>query len=436
MLRRHPIATGTRLAGKYAISLMIAAGMLFAAGDLPLYAQVELTVDTTKRDYLLEEQVYVTVTARNTGSSSVRLYGNLQPESPFLDVLVARPGEPFAALDLGHASATKEDWERSAAVLEPGDVWSASLDLTLHGNAAASCMESLLSQPGIYTVRIAYSPYGTSDGGEAAIVSSDLELSVSQPERAEAAAYSLLSAGKEEAGWNTVWIPTVGRIAIYEAVAAGYPQSEYADDALFYLAAALNAQVWGKEGTEAALSNYQRAAGCLESVALAAGDSPLGVRAMRLAASYYGRVGDIRRAQELFQEAIVAPAATDDDRRTGVLWLQRLEEGGWQQYGRPDHAKVPVQISVPLRSLACALGYTVNWDGKAKSVELRSTGVSSTLQPTISAVCINGEVRTGARVAVADGVTYVSPNVIATLVAASKGDADILPATALLAKAR
>ncbi len=265
--------------------------------------------------------------------------------------------------------------------------------------------------------------------------SNEVRLVVTEPEGIDRAAYDLLQSGAQTHD-DGPWTLKEEQADCYETLLGKFPDSRYALPTLYYLA-----QLYDFKGTQTlrgspeAVGYLQEATALYLNVAEAAAGTPPGLRAKRLAARCFAKLGDVATAQALLEEAFLSPAATDDDRTRALAWLGYLEEKGFERVSGIVSATAP--LALPLRRFAEAVGFSVDWASATKTVVVSSSKVRSTFRAGDQSILLNGtpRTRTGLRTSLKDGRIYVSPSVIATLMAEKYGQGIANAFPNLIAKA-
>ena len=134
-------------------------------------------------------------------------------------------------------------------------------------------------------------------------------------------------------------------------------------------------------------------------------------------------------AQDLLEQSFLSPAATDYDRLEALSWMDHVESGEFERSGGLFVESQGVKLSLPLRALAKALGFSVGWVAASNTATISSPRMKASLRPDEDDMMVNGVRRIGVRTSLKDGRTLVSPSVIATLMAEhyGKGMADAFP---------
>lgn len=396
--------------------LLCAAAVLGAA---PARGELALQISTDKTQYLVDEPLYVTVTVRNVGKQDTQIVRLFHPGDLLSFEIVPPDGKPYEYAPWVAFSMLPGGFERAAGRLLPGEQYSAAVDLTYDGTRG-----TVLSRAGPYTIRGRYAIRDGLPGGPVDARSDELRLTVKEPEGVDRAAHDVLRKGArthDRGPWNAA----AEQRACYERALREFPRSRYAPYVRFYLAQVYDCDgtfsFRNLRGTKKGEALIRRAAGLFLVVAKEASGTPLGAEAIRLAASRFAGVGDVARAQALFEEAFTSPRATDEDRLEVLSSLGHLESGLYQhESGLAPEMKI-TRLRLPLRRFAEAMGLSVAWDPKTKSLRLRGPKVQAGLKPGEYSMYISGGFRTDVTVSVKDGRTLVSRSVIAALMAAQQG---------------
>jgi hypothetical protein len=383
---------------------------------MPAGADLSLELTSPKPHYLLDEPLFVTATVRNVGDSDAHILRLLDLALARLTLDIAPPGErarryrPWVTGDIGLRGL--------AALLlhlRPGDKYGAALDITCEGRMATTT----LSRPGKYVIRATYAIPEDWPGGPVALHSNELSVVVAEPGGTDRAAYDLLQdapQAEERGPWNAYR----EQASCYEALLRDFPESGYAIYARFYLAQVYEgrAHADARRSPPDAAADIRRAAGLYASVAEEAIDAPLGVYAKRLAGRCFAAVRDNAAAQALFEEAFLAPAATEADRLEVVGWLSHVQNGIFLEALRLPPRGPPSDLRLPLRAFARVLGLSVERDAAANTVTVSGPGVQCTMRPGADDMVLNGTQRTRVTISVKDGRVLVSGSVIAALMEA------------------
>jgi hypothetical protein len=389
-------------------------GCFLLLAGIAAAADLQLLLTSPKNQYLPDEPLFVTVTLSNVAIAEVAALRLLDPGDGVVSFQITAPGEERHNYCPWVRSAwTLDGLAETAIYLNPGAQYSASVDLTYEMRDGGR--PTVLSQPGEYVIVASYAMPEGWPADRLAAWSNELRLLVTEPRGIDRAAYDLLQSGARTHD-DGPWTLKEEQADCYETLLAKFPDSRYALPTLYYLA-----QLYDFKGTQIlrgtpeAVEYLEEAAALYLSVAAAAVGGPPGLRATRAAARCFAKLGDVAAAQALLEEAFLSPAATDDDRVKALSRLGYLEEGGFERVSGIASATTP--LALPLRRLAEALGFSLDWASPTKTVTVSSSRLRSTIRPLEDSVMVNGLRRIGVRTSLKDGRTLVSPSVIATLMA-------------------
>lgn len=385
---------------------------------MPARADLVLEIVSPKTHYLLDEPLFVTVTIRNAGAADVPIFRALDPGSGFLTFEIVPPGEqPRQYKPLVSGQWSLRGLAEQVVHLGSGERYSSAADLTCEAG-----VQTVLSQAGEYVIRALYAIREGLPAGPVTIRSNELSLLITQPQGRDRAAYEALYQGARTADRGP-WNSYSDQAACYEQLLHEFAESGYAIHARFYLA-----QVYESDGGEGSLRGTPDGAGLLQkagvlyaSVAEEAGDTPLGVYAKRVAGRCFANLGDVAQAQVLFEQAFLAPGATDGDRLEVLSWLGHLQSGLFQESAGLGRPSTTTQLRLPLRPFAEALGFSVDWDSTTRTVVVRNSKVGCTLQPHKDLMVINGTEHTGVTMSLKDGHLKVPVSVIDALMTEQRG---------------
>jgi hypothetical protein len=422
-------------------SLMAALGSVCVLSTLAVgtaRADLSLQISSAKTRYLVDEPLFVTVIVRNQGPADAAISRYLDPMLGLLTFEVVPPGEsarPYGQCT--HASLDRSGLANTVVNLAPGEQYSGVAELTCEVKDRQGGL--LLSAAGNYILRGTYAIPEGWPVPPLKVQSNDLSLEVLDPEGEDRAAHEILLQGAATAG-HALWSAAREQASCYETLLREYPGSGYAIHAKWYLAQVYHCDgtigQLGLRGTPAAVTALENAAALCLSVAADAGQTPLALMAVRLAATESAMVGRASEAQALLQQTFLSPAATDDDRLDAVRLMEHVETGlFYEESGLASGKVATTQVRLPLRQFARALGLSLSWDPATKTTTIRGRKVKSTLQPGKKSMFVNGEKRTGVRTWFAKGNTEVSLSVIATLMAEQRGKGVANALSGLIARA-
>jgi len=401
-------------------------------------ADLALRISSAKTRYLVDEPLFVTVIVRNQGPGDAAISRYLDPMLGLLTFEVVPPGEsarPYGQCT--HASLDRSGLANTVVNLAPGEQYSGVAELTCEVKDRQGGL--LLSAPGKYTLRATYAIPEGWPVPPLKVQSNDLSLEVLDPEGEDRAAHEILLQGAATAG-HALWSAAREQASCYETLLREYPGSGYAIHAKWYLAQVYHCDgiigQLGLRGTPAAVTALENAAALCLSVAADAGQTPLALMALRLAATESAMVGKASEAQALLQQTFLSPAATDDDRLDAVRLMEHVETGlFYQESGLASGKVATTQVRLPLRRFAQALGFSVSWNPTTKTTTVSGRKVRAALRPGEDFMLVNGQQRTGVRTWLADGEARVSLSVVATLMAEQRGKGVANALSGLIARA-
>lgn len=413
-------------------------GSLSGAAE-PAEAGLALTLDTQRTEYLLDEMFYVTLTLTNTGFQDEAFTRLLSPEFGVVTFEITTPdGQTHTFHPQGSGTLSREGVRDSVMWLPPRDRYSASVDLTYEmelsqGTPAEQRLSNgedkplpgppeprpatLLSAPGRYSIRACYLVPPNWPLEETVLWSNALKVFVAEPEGANLAAHKILRAGPgaEDRG---IWNAFPEAAETYERVLDERPGSVYATYARWSLASVRDlAGIHDQRGTAQARGLIESAADLFLSAAKDAGHTPFGLRATEAAAKVLARLGRSGEAASLVEDAFLWPTTTDGDRVRLLRLMNHIETGYFQQASGLSGDEQTAQLRLPLRRFAEALGFSAGWDAGRRLVTLSSSKVNASFRLGGNSMVVNGRRRAGVRTSLQDGHAYVSPSVIATLMA-------------------
>jgi hypothetical protein len=395
--------------------------LLVLLASAPSRADLALEVTAEKGQYLLDEPLYVTVALRNVGARDALVVRALHPGMGLLALEVAPPGEgPHVVDPCGKFELGPGYFVRATVLLAPGDHYTGAVELTREMTPSGA--QNVLRRPGRCAIRATYAIPEGLPAGPLSLRSNELSLLVSEPEGVDRQAYeALLSCPRPERGPG-LWNSTPETADCFEAVVRDYPDSRYALYARLYIADARYIPGTSiHRGTVEGRAELEQAAPLYSSVADEAGATPLGVHARGMAGRAFGALGDAARAQALFEQAFVSPAATDEDRLLTLSAMRLLGQGYFQEMGGLVAQTSSQGPQLPLRRFARAMGLSVHWDASARTARVSGRGIRASLRPAAGSMVINGTARVRVPVSLKNGRTHVSPSVIAALMAEQRG---------------
>ena len=368
----------------------------------------------------MDEPFYVMVRLRNTGAQEARILRYFEPGTHFVSFEIAAPGEgPQPYRPWVEGSFSPEGLAKGVVRLPPGQSYSGVVDLTYDGARGL-----VLSWPGEYRIEARYAIREDLPAGPVDVRSNELRVVVREPQGVDRGAYEVLQKGARTHD-RGLWNAYGEQKACYERVLGEFPGSRYAPYVRFYLAqvheSAGDSAFTGLRGTAKGAAAIRRAAMLYQAVAEKAGGTAFGREATRFAARTFAKVGEIRTAQALLEEAFVSPQATHQERLEVLSSLGHLESGLFHHESGLAPEMRTTRLRLPLRRFAEAMGLSVAWDPKTQGMRISGPMVQAGLKPGEHPMYISGGFRTEVTVSVENGRTMVSRSVIAALMAAQQG---------------
>jgi len=425
---------------------------LLGSAVVPASAQLALGMSTTRTQYLTDEFLYVTITLENVGTQDVPFTRLLDPAVGIVSFEIMTPdGQSYSYEPRGRAALSQGAPERSILWLAPGGRYTNSVDLSYElrrvPGKATGMYEAdgvikplpgpdevrpamLLSAPGEYSIRACYAVPEGWPLDPVTLWSNELHVSVVEPTGTDLGAYNVILTSPYGEGREEPWNVAAEEAEYYEQVIRDYPTSIYAIYARRSLASIhSSAGSHALRGRPEALERFRSAAALFVSAAQQAGQTPLGMRVTEAAAKNLARLGRNAEAQALLEDAFIWPTTTDSDRTRLLAWMQHIETGYFQREAGAVPMGATTQLSLPLRSFARALGFSVGWVPDTKSAVISTSKVTASIQPGHDYIMVNGTRRVGVRAALEEDRLRVSPSVIATLMAEhyGKGMANAFP---------
>lgn len=400
---------------------------------VPAQGELLLELSAPKRQYVVNEPIFVLVAFRNAGVSDATILRYFKPGAGLLSFEIAAPGESSHQYEPWvRGSLSRECLAKGAVLVGPGESYTGVVDLTFDGGLG----QSTLSRSGEYAISAKYHIRDDLPYGPVSLASNEIRINVAEPAGIDRDAFDILLEGSQavELGF---WNASTEQSEFYQRLLRDCSGSQYAVYAKFHLAQVNEVDAFPSKSpctAEERRAYLSEAVALFTSVSDEAGDTPLGVYAKRLAARCWGKLGNVDEAQRLFEEALAMPSATDEDRLTVLCWMAHLDTGYFQQSCGLFSKSTPTDVELPLHRFAKTLGFSVEWDSASKEVRVAGSRVQSTFKPGTDVITVNGVERTGVRTLIRDGHTYVSLSVMAALMAEQYGEGLEAALGSLLAK--
>ncbi|GEM_PF-6437785 len=158
-------------------------------------ADVDLSIQTDKQDYVLDEPIFLTATVRNSGDSPVAILRHLHPGAGILSLHITCPGRTARSYGPWTRSAYTRDGLLDAVInLGPDESYSASIDVTYDRNGNRGV---LLERPGEYVIQATYMVPDDLPLEAVTARSNEVRFVVREPTGIDAAAYSILRGGHD-----------------------------------------------------------------------------------------------------------------------------------------------------------------------------------------------------------------------------------------------
>jgi len=387
-------------------------------------AELRLTIAAPKTRYLVDDPLFLTVTVENAGDSDLAVIPVFHPGAGFLAFRITSPGEqPRTYRDpMQFVLAGVTAW-----ILAPGREYTSTANLTHDCTGRARSLPTLLSRVGEYTISATYTIGKGWPAPPLTAVSNELRLVVTEPTGVDRKAYDILRRSprfKDHGPWSVFEEQT----SSYEELLRRYPRSGYAAYTRYCLAGIHHMHCpESTRGTREARGRALQAANLYAGAARQTNDVLFALFALRCAGRNQAMAGNSSEGQRLLEDAFVSGNATDEDRIEALSWLELLQEGYWKTGRSSSSVIVPVHVS--LREFVKALGLSVKWIPRSKTVEIRGQGVSADVNAVTGRAVVNGSASSAPGIRVKAGRMGVSPHLTVELMSARfrKLNADSVP---------
>ncbi len=380
---------------------------------------LRLVLNAPKTSYLIYEPLFVTVTLKNTGPGEASLPVVLDTAIQLLSFEITAPGKPpHAYCPWVVGDLTPDGPAQALMTLGTGESCSADADLTYEMGEGG--VLTVLNRPGDYGIRASYSVPAHWPAGPLTITSNEVRLVVSQPKGGDRAAFDILTGIPHREFWP--WSIQTEAGPYYQRIRHRYPRSAYAPYASYYLAQIYHSDGTDRmRGTREGRSRFEAAPRLHLSAADQAGDTPFGLNARMWAGRVVCQLGSVQKAQKCFEDVFLSPHASDGMRMEVLSSMTSTETDILLRYPGHEGVARSAVVYLPLEASAQALGFSITWDENRESASVAGPRVSMTVVPSESAVTINGEKLADTRAIVKNGVVFVSPSVIRTIIRAHRG---------------
>ncbi|MHB1000141.1 MAG: stalk domain-containing protein [Armatimonadota bacterium] len=396
---------------------MTACFLLF---EVSAYAGISMELSAPKSVYLLDEPMYVTVRFRNTGKSVEQISCLLEPGIHILDIYITPPdGEKYLLPPGFEISMTSESFTNSILDLAPNSTYSGSVNTN---ELRQSQRTSVFDKPGKYAIECIYVPLRETGLDMTPIHSNMLNITVEKPEGDDLLTRNTLIHAPNASKFGMWWVGADWMNA-YEDILQKYPASKYAVHVKFYLAQCYESyEITKLRSKDISLPLMKKAIELYSQVSQESAGSPLSAYAARLAGRVSAKIGENDKAVKYLVESFTSKDATDEDRLESLSWMNHVDTGLFQSEFSFDKVIPGGDVLMPLKESASALGFITKWDPTKKVASVFSGKIRGVLDPGKGTVKINGDQVAQAKCSEKNGDVYVSPNVIARLMAEKYGE--------------